>query len=83
MICPIDTKIRTKMIDNFYNSLPQEIQISKEDLLNHLNLDGLLNFLEANKPKRKFNIKTKNTSTTKQDKKIVRFKRNKTLFQKI
>ena len=82
MICPIDTKTRTKMIDNFYNSLPHEIQISKEDLLKYLNLDGLLNFLEANKPKRKFNVKPKNTSTTKQDKKIVKFKRTQTLFQK-
>ena len=82
MICPIDNKFRTKMIDNFYNSLPKEIQISKEDLLKHINLDGLLNLLETKKPKIKFNLKTKHISTAKQDKKIVKFKRNKTLFQK-
>lgn len=81
MICPVDPNIRTKLMENFYNSLPDEVSISKEDLLNHINLDGLLNLLKANKPKRKFNIKPKDT-TIKQEKKIVKFKRNLTLFQK-
>ena len=68
MICPIDTKVRTKIIDNFYNSLPEDIQISKEDLLTHINLDDLLNFLEAKKPKRKFNLIPKKSPTQKKEK---------------
>ncbi len=77
--------LKTQMIDNIYKCLSSnEVSISKDELLTHLNLDGLLYFLEE-KPtnnKVKFNIIPKKSSTQKKDKKIVKFKRKKTLFQK-
>ena len=80
MICTTNTDLRTKLVDNIYKTLSSEHNISKEDMQKYLNLDQLVSFLQE-KPtqsKKKFNvIQPKN-----KEKKIVKFKRNKTIFEK-
>ena len=77
MICPTNNDLRTKLVDNIYKTLSSEHNISKEDMQKYLNLDQLVSFLQE-KPtqsKKKFNvIQPKN-----KEKKIVKFKRNKTI----
>ena len=76
MICPTNNDLRNKLVDNIYKTLSSEHNISKEDMQKYLNLDQLVSFLQE-KPtqsKKKFNvIQPKN-----KEKKIVKFKRNKT-----
>jgi len=80
MICPTNNDLRTKLVDNIYNTLSSEHKISKEDMQNHLNLDNLVKFLKekSNQTKKKFNV----MQPKKKDKKVVKFKPNKTIFEK-
>ena len=57
MICHENQSLRTKLIDSLYHSISSETPISKDDMLKHINLDGLLNLLEQKQAQpSKFNV---------------------------
>lgn len=79
MICPTNNDLRNKLVDNIYKTLSSEHNISKEDMQKCINLDQLVSFLQE-KPRqtKKFNV----VQPKKKEKKIVKFKRNRTMFEK-
>jgi len=86
MICHENQSLRTKLIDSLYHSISSETPISKDDMLKHINLDGLLNLLEQKQAQpSKFNVKPSKFNvkpTINKEKKPVIIKRKKTMFQK-